>query len=54
MFTGLVTDIGRVDSVEDINGLRRMRVMSQYPVDSISMGASIMHEGVCLTVVNSP
>ena len=51
MFTGLVTDIGRVASVEDKDGLRRMRVVSQYPVNSITMGASIMHEGVCLTVV---
>lgn len=51
MFTGLVTDVGRVKSVEDSNGLRRVRVESVYPVASIQMGASIQHSGVCLTVV---
>ncbi|MEQ8559598.1 MAG: riboflavin synthase [Henriciella sp.] len=51
MFTGLVTDIGTIESAEDRNGLRRMRVRSSYPVEDISMGASIMHSGVCLTVV---
>lgn len=51
MFTGLVTDIGKVVKAEDRNGLRRLRVESAYPVEAISMGASIMHSGVCLTVV---
>ena len=51
MFTGLVTDIGRVTSVEDANGIRRLRVESRYPASSIQMGASIDHSGVCLTVV---
>ncbi len=51
MFTGLVTDIGRVTSVEDANGIRRVRVESRYPASSIQMGASIEHSGVCLTVV---
>ncbi|WP_018147252.1 riboflavin synthase [Henriciella marina] len=51
MFTGLVTDIGRVESVEDTNGLRRLRVRSHFPADDITLGASIMHAGVCLTVV---
>lgn len=51
MFTGLVTDVGRVASVEDTNGLRRLKVESRYPVSDIQMGASIEHSGVCLTVV---
>jgi len=51
MFTGLVTDIGRVSSVEDANGIRRVRVESRYQASSIQMGASIEHSGVCLTVV---
>lgn len=52
MFTGLVSDIGRVTSVEDVNGLRRIRVESRYPLSSIQLGASIEHSGVCLTVVD--
>ncbi len=51
MFTGLVTDVGHVKSVEDINGLRRVRIEGTYPASAIQMGASIQHSGVCLTVV---
>lgn len=52
MFTGLVTDVGHVKSVEDTNGLRRVRVEGLYPASAIQMGASIQHSGVCLTVVD--
>ena len=52
MFTGLVSDIGTIERVEDTNGMRRFRVSSSYPVSDITMGASIMHSGVCLTVVD--
>jgi riboflavin synthase len=51
MFTGLVTDIGRIAKIEDSNGLRRLTVESAYPVASLQMGASVMHSGVCLTLV---
>lgn len=51
MFTGLVTDVGRVSSVEDTNGLRRITMRSQYRVDQLQMGASVQHSGVCLTLV---
>ena len=52
MFTGLVTDVGTIRKAEDRNGLRRFEVECAYPADSIEMGASIMHAGVCLTVVD--
>lgn len=52
MFTGLVTDVGTIRKAEDRNGLRRFEVESAFPVESIEMGASIMHAGVCLTVVD--
>jgi riboflavin synthase len=52
MFTGLVTDIGKIASVEDRNGLRRFVVESRFAPARISLGASIMHSGVCLTVVD--
>jgi riboflavin synthase len=51
MFTGLVTDVGRIAKVEDTNGLRRLTVRSQYRVEQLQMGASVMHSGVCLTLV---
>ncbi len=51
MFTGLVTDVGRVAALEDRPGLRRLRVESDYPVSALQPGASVMHDGVCLTLV---
>lgn len=52
MFTGLVTDVGTVRKVEARNGLMRFEVESGFPLDGITMGASILHSGVCLTVVD--
>lgn len=52
MFTGLVTDVGTIRKAEDRNGLRRFEITCSYPADSIELGASIMHSGVCLTVVD--
>jgi riboflavin synthase len=52
MFTGIVTDVGEVVAVEPrAEGLRRIKVACGYPADSIAIGASIAHSGVCLTVV---
>jgi riboflavin synthase len=51
MFTGLVSDVGRVKAVEDRNGLRRITMMSGYPTSALQIGASVTHAGVCLTVV---
>ena len=50
MFTGIVTDIGRIVSVET-RGDMRARVATGYDVDGIDIGASIACDGVCLTVV---
>ena len=52
MFTGLVTDIGTVRKAEHRNGLTRFEVESGFALEDIAMGASIMHSGVCLTVVD--
>ena len=51
MFTGLVTDVGTIRKAEDRNGLRYFETVCRYAPESIEMGASIMHSGVCLTVV---
>ena len=52
MFTGLVTDVGTVRKAEHRNGLTRFEVESGYALEEIDMGASILHSGVCLTVVD--
>jgi riboflavin synthase len=51
MFTGLVTDKGKITKITGDEALRRFRVECGYAVSDIEMGASIMHSGVCLTVV---
>ncbi len=51
MFTGIVTDIGRVIALED-GPLRRATIASIYAPGGITLGASISHDGACLTVVS--
>ena len=51
MFTGIVTDVGRVRSVRETNRDRRYEIETAYDVAGIDLGASISHAGCCLTVV---
>ncbi|HZU50304.1 MAG TPA: riboflavin synthase [Sphingomicrobium sp.] len=51
MFTGIVTDVGEVISAEQRDDMRLV-IATNYPVDSIDLGASISCSGVCLTVVD--
>lgn len=51
MFTGIVTDIGRVISLEDRGDLHA-RIATRYAPEQIDLGASIACDGVCLTVVD--
>lgn len=54
MFTGIVTDIGEVTSVEPkADGLRRLVIACKFERDTIAIGASIACAGVCLTVVET-
>jgi riboflavin synthase len=50
MFTGIVTDQGRILELEKAGDLR-VRIGTAYDVDGIELGASIACDGVCLTVV---
>jgi riboflavin synthase len=50
MFTGIVTDIGRILDVK-VTGDLRARIATGYDVKRIDIGASIACDGVCLTVV---
>ena len=51
MFTGIVTDVGRVRAVRDTNRDRRFEIETAYDLSTIDIGASISHAGCCLTVV---
>src|ERR1700759_3719334 len=51
MFTGIVTDVGRVKSVRETNRDRRFEIETAFDLSTIDIGASIVHAGCCLTVV---
>ncbi len=50
MFTGIITDVGRVRSIEK-RGDTRIVIETAYDAASIALGASIACGGPCLTVV---
>lgn len=50
MFTGIVTAMGSVEAVEAMGADKRFTIQSPYDAASIDLGASIAHDGCCLTV----
>ena len=50
MFTGLITDVGRVRAVTSV-GDRRIEIETSFPIAEIELGASIACSGVCLTAI---
>ncbi|MBZ4023426.1 riboflavin synthase [Rhodobacter sp. TJ_12] len=50
MFTGIVTDLGEIVSLENTGDLRA-RIRSSYDMTTVDIGASIAHAGVCLTII---
>ena len=48
MFTGIISGIGTVIAADG----GRFTVRSDYAAESIALGASICHDGVCLTVTS--
>ena len=51
MFTGIITDVGRIEAVE-ARGDLRVRIACGYDMTTVDLGASIACSGVCLTVVD--
>ena len=49
MFTGIVTDIGRVRSVRQTERDRRYEIETAWDTSGIDLGASVSHAGCCLT-----
>jgi len=52
MFTGIITDLGRVRSVVS-DGDSRFEFETAYETSGIDIGASICCSGVCLTVIET-
>lgn len=54
MFTGIVTDLGEVRRVVRGSGQEtRFEIRTAYDTADIALGASIAHNGVCLTIVET-
>ena len=51
MFTGIITDVGTIATLEQAGDLR-VRITTGYDTSGIDIGASIASDGVCLTVVD--
>jgi len=51
MFTGIITDVGRIEAVETRGDLRA-RIACGFDLAGVDLGASIACSGVCLTVVD--
>jgi len=51
MFTGIITDVGTIESVE-ARGDTRAVIRTAFDTASVDLGASIACSGVCLTVVD--
>ena len=49
MFTGIVTDVGRIRSIRETNRDVRFEVETRFDLATIEIGASISHAGCCLT-----
>ena len=54
MFTGIVTDIGKVAETTELPQGVRLRIDTAYDPKTIDIGASISCAGVCLTVTALP
>ncbi|HYG88291.1 MAG TPA: riboflavin synthase [Azospirillum sp.] len=50
MFTGIITDVGRVRAIER-QGDTRFTIETAFDMETVPIGASIANNGVCLTVV---
>lgn len=51
MFTGIITQIGTLTQIEQLDAGKRFTIQSACDSDTIDIGASIAHNGTCLTVV---
>src|ERR1700680_1776544 len=53
MFTGIIEEVGRVASIAQPNGNRRLTVSASQVTKEVEQGDSIAVSGVCLPAVES-
>ena len=51
MFTGIITDIGKIVEIQALEKSSQIIISTIYDLDTIDIGASIACNGCCLTVV---
>lgn len=52
MFTGIITDVGTIVFADRTQGADAVfDVITKYDVSSLQIGASVSHQGVCLTLI---
>ena len=52
MFTGIISDVGTIVRADLREGIDAMfEVESHYDIDTLAIGASVSHQGVCLTLI---
>lgn len=52
MFTGLVTDLGSIESISSSGGGRTLSIGTSYDTTDLELGESIAVDGACLTVTS--
>jgi len=52
MFTGLISDLGKVSSLEKDKEIVVVKIQTNYPMEGISIGSSIACNGCCLTLIS--
>lgn len=50
MFTGIVTDVAQILTIDEQPDGRKMRIGTAFDTNGFDLGASIAHNGICLTV----
>ena len=53
MFTGIVTDVGRIVRIDQLEVGRRLTIATSYETSEIVLGSSISCNGACLTAVET-
>ncbi len=52
MFTGIITATAKINAITQQAGGIKLSIDSPYDTSGIALGASIAHNGVCLTVIS--
>ncbi len=53
MFTGIVTSVGTIESIEDVPAGKRIAVRATWDAPAYVLGESIAIDGACMTVVHA-